>query len=54
MLNHEFDEFCATEAQKGLDLYPEHLREAIDEVNAWVYPDINNGVYRCACQSVRV
>jgi putative glutathione S-transferase len=28
------------------DLYPAHLREAIDEVNALVYRDVNNGVYR--------
>src|SRR3954468_7508187 len=28
-------------------LYPEHLREKIDEVNGWVYTDVNNGVYRC-------
>jgi putative glutathione S-transferase len=27
-------------------LYPEHLREEIDEVNRWVFRDINNGVYR--------
>jgi putative glutathione S-transferase len=28
------------------DLYPEHLRAEIDEVNDLVYADVNNGVYR--------
>ena len=28
-------------------LYPEHLREEIDAVNADVFADVNNGVYRC-------
>lgn len=28
------------------DLYPEHLRAEIDAVNAVVYEDVNNGVYR--------
>jgi len=28
------------------DLYPEPLRAEIDEVNAFVYPNVNNGVYR--------
>ncbi|HSK24182.1 MAG TPA: glutathione S-transferase C-terminal domain-containing protein, partial [Egicoccus sp.] len=27
-------------------LYPEHLRDEIDEVNELVYRDVNNGVYR--------
>ncbi|MFD6753318.1 glutathione S-transferase family protein [Micromonospora gifhornensis] len=29
------------------DLYPEHLRAEIDEVNAVVFQDVNNGVYKC-------
>ena len=43
MLNAQFDEHGA----KPLDLYPEALREEIDAVNAFVYPNVNNGVYRC-------
>ena len=31
----------------ALDLYPQDLREQIDEVNASVFADVNNGVYRC-------
>ena len=29
------------------DLYPEHLRDEMDEVMELVYQDVNNGVYRC-------
>jgi len=29
------------------DLYPERLREEIDEVDAVVFTEVNNGVYRC-------
>jgi putative glutathione S-transferase len=46
MFTKVFDEF-ATGPMKDLDLYPEHLRAEIDAVNDWVYPDINDGVYKC-------
>jgi glutathionyl-hydroquinone reductase len=34
-------------ATAGVDLYPAPLREEIDQINAFVYGNINNGVYRC-------
>lgn len=37
MLSAEFNDFCATPEQKGIDLYPQALRQTIDEVNEWVY-----------------
>jgi putative glutathione S-transferase len=43
MLGREFDGLAARE----LDLYPEPLRGEIDAINDWVYPRVNNGVYRC-------
>ena len=43
MLNREFDDF----GDAALDLYPEALRATIDAINAVVYENINNGVYRC-------
>lgn len=43
MLNEAFDEFAADGAP---DLYPAALREEMDELNAWVYDDVNNGVYK--------
>lgn len=44
MLSSEFNDFAA---KPELDLYPEELREAIEAVNSWIYPSLNNGVYRC-------
>jgi len=42
MLNSAFDAF----GDASLDLYPEALRGEIDTLNEFVYPNINNGVYR--------
>jgi glutathionyl-hydroquinone reductase len=42
MLNSAFDAF----GDASVDLYPEELREAIDEINELVYHNVNNGVYR--------
>jgi putative glutathione S-transferase len=42
MLNREFDDAGAT----GPDFCPPDLEEAIDDVNAFVYSRINNGVYK--------
>lgn len=44
MLGAAFDA-CARHPE--LDLTPAALRREIDEVNDWIYPAINNGVYRC-------
>ena len=42
MFNSAFD--AVTEDRN--DYYPQHLRPAIDEVNDFVYQNVNNGVYR--------
>ncbi|MFU0505513.1 glutathione S-transferase family protein [Pseudaminobacter sp. NGMCC 1.201702] len=42
MLNSAFNEW----GDASLDFYPEALRGEIDEINEFVYPAINNGVYR--------
>jgi putative glutathione S-transferase len=42
MLNSAFDAF----GDASLDLYPPALRPEIDEINRFIYDNINNGVYR--------
>jgi putative glutathione S-transferase len=43
MFNSAFDACTAVRA----DFYPEPLRARIDEINQFVFRDVNNGVYRC-------
>jgi len=47
MFNSEFNHDETLASNPTLDLYPPESRDAIDAVNEWVYPTINNGVYRC-------
>ena len=42
MLNDAFDGITGNET----DFYPSDLRKEIDELNAKIYPNVNNGVYR--------
>ncbi len=40
-------EWTAHHRDGAPELYPEAWRDEIDETNAWVYTEVNNGVYRC-------
>ncbi len=42
IFNSEFDEFT----ESRLDLYPPGLRKDIDELNTFLYEQVNDGVYR--------
>jgi glutathionyl-hydroquinone reductase len=43
MFNSAFDEVGAN---RELDFYPQHLHREIDELNDFIYENINNGVYK--------
>lgn len=44
ILNSQFNQFAK---HPELDLYPEALKDAIEQWNEKIYPAVNNGVYRC-------
>lgn len=43
MFNHAFDELTGNQS----NYYPQALQQEIDQWNDYIYPNINNGVYRC-------
>ena len=49
MLNSAFKEFD----DNTYDFYPENLHKEIDNINDFVYSNINNGVYRCGLASTQ-
>jgi glutathionyl-hydroquinone reductase len=49
MLNQAFNAY----GDSKVDLYPAPLRIEIDRINAFIYDNINNGVYRCGFASTQ-
>lgn len=45
IFNTAFNEFLDSKHAK-LNFYPEDLQTQIDELNSWIYDNINNGVYK--------
>jgi glutathionyl-hydroquinone reductase len=46
MFNSEFNELIDDDAASKRNFYPDNLRGKIDELNDWIYPNVNNGVYK--------
>ena len=40
--------------RRRIDLYPAELQKEIDELNHWIYEDVNNGVYKCGFATTQV
>lgn len=45
IFNSEFNSLLLSDYAQ-VDLYPQSLRGSIDEINGWIYDNINNGVYK--------
>lgn len=48
LTNYLETEFKPLQKKGAPELYPEALRKDIDELNAWLFDNINNGVYKTA------
>lgn len=57
MFYTEFDDLLPEKMREanrpGSGFYPPHLRADIDAMNEWVYPTVNNGVYRTGFASTQ-
>lgn len=54
MLNTVFNKYLPPDSpQQKLDTYPQHLKEQIDEINGWMMPDLNSGVYKAGFASTQ-
>ena len=53
MLNDGFNDLLDEEKAK-VNLYPEHLKKEIEELNDWMYPRINNGVYKTGFATTQI
>jgi glutathionyl-hydroquinone reductase len=47
MMNDQFNDFCATPDQAKLDLYPKHLKDAMDAYNKDMDTQLIPFIYRC-------
>lgn len=46
MFNSAFNDLIDDEDIRQRDFSPAHLRKDIDTLNDWIYPNVNNGVYK--------
>ena len=53
MFGHVFDDLLPPE-RAAVDLYPAELRNRIDAFNDWLYPRVNDGVYRVGFATTQV
>ncbi len=54
IFNSAFNPLIEDRQARELDFYPLQLRDKIDEINAFVYNNINNGVYRAGFATKQV
>jgi len=50
MFNHAFNRFT----ESPIDLYPKDRRQEIDELNVFIYENVNNGVYRAGFSTSQI